>query len=114
MKTNYSLPAISIAAITDPEAHLIEKGLNEAEKIEIQVDWTGGEGTLDATVQVYEKLSKESTYILRDDAKSVKVLSSAAGKWIFSWPEWIGYGIKIVVTKNNCTAGSVIIGVGIR
>jgi len=99
---------------TTPSASYEYLGRVNDDRIEIQVDWINLTGTLDAKVEVFQRLESTMEYRIIDLIETIKVMNTTSDGVFFPLWKWCGLDLKIVVTRNNTTGGTVNVALGIR
>lgn len=105
--------------ITEATKEIIIPKLSDILRLGLTIDWAELTGTRDIRVDVYQRSDENGAWYQfnTDTAKgdvSFKVLDTVAGSYSFKWPEWDEEAVKIKITKNNTTGGTIKVNLAMR
>lgn len=105
--------------ITEATKEIIIPALSDILRLGLTITWSALTGTRDIRVDIYQRSSEigEWYQFNTDTSKgdvSFKVLDTVSGAYSFKWPEWDEEAVKIVITKNNTTGGTIKVNLAMR
>jgi len=83
-------------------------------RVEVQIDWSGLTGTLDANIQIQQRMAIGMNYTCVDVESLLKIMDTSSGSFTFLMYQWTAQAMNILINKNGCTGGTINVGVGIR
>lgn len=111
MRSNYSLPAITIGTIPGLVEFILQ--VDEADRAKVFISWTGLTGTLNGVFQVMQRTDPNGVWHTFS-VDALKTLSTASGTWYFLLNDLCDDDIKLMFTKNACTGGTITMEIGLR
>ena len=90
--------------------------MRKQDRVEVQIDWAGLTGTLNATLLIQQRGYDDMQWNSLDatEGNMLKTLSTASGSVTITLWTWTGSDLRLLITKNGCTAGIINISLGIR